>query len=216
MPRPVLWNKQAEESNTRPRVFCASLADWLDDEVPVDWLIDLLDLVRLTPNLDWLLLTKRPHLWENQLHDAKNHLAGSDRGEIFQFIYRWVKGEIIPHNVWVGTSVEDQQRAEERIPDLVEIPAAVRFLSCEPLLEEIDLGYWLGEPVTPQIDWVIAGGESGPNARPFDAEWARKIHQECLISSVPFFMKQIGGKRKPFPPIPADLDIRQFPEPKHT
>ncbi len=215
--KPVLWNRRAAESNSRPRVFCASLADWLDDEVPIEWLADLLQLVRQTTHLDWLLLTKRPQNFSviEVIHDE--FLDGNKDKDVplRGWLADWLQGSP-PHNVWVGTSVEDQQRAEERIPELVEIPAVVRFLSCEPLLEEVDLGYWLGEPVAPQIDWVIVGGESGANARPFDAGWARKIRRECLVSSVAFFMKQMGGKRRPFPPIPAGLDIKQFPEPKHT
>jgi protein gp37 len=98
-----------------------------------------------------------------------------------------------PHNVWIGTTVEDQKRADERIPDLIEIPAVKRFLSCEPLLEPLDLSYWLTESLTPQIDWVICGGESGPDARPMHPDWARRLRDQCVSVGVPFFFKQWGA-----------------------
>lgn len=118
-------------------------------------------------------------------------------------------------NVWIGVSAEDQRRAEERIPLLIQTPAAVRFLSCEPLLGPIDLArahpcgyycderYWPGGHVDhgfltpgrkPEIDWVIAGGESGPNFRPMDLEWARSIRDQCQAANVPFFFKQISAR----------------------
>lgn len=177
-------------------MFCASLADWLDDEVPIEWLSDLLALINDTPNLDWLLLTKRPQNFASRVSAATG----------------WETENLqCPENVWIGTTVEDQKRANERIPQLLEIPASVRFLSCEPLLEKVDLS--AKAPLLRNfIDWVIVGGESGPGHRPFDPDWARSIQADCRTGEVSFFMKQMGGLRKPFPKIPEDLMIREFPK----
>jgi protein gp37 len=123
-------------------------------------------------------------------------------------------------NAWLGVSVEDQARADERIPHLLETPAAVRFLSCEPLLGPIDIDEWLDDSRlgglpgsahrdTPRrgIDWVIVGGESGPDARPMHPDWARSIRDQCGAAGVPFFMKQMARRA----PIPDDLLIREWP-----
>lgn len=197
----------------RPRVFCASLADWLDEEVPIEWLVDLLDLIRQPPHLDWLLLTKRPKnfYFIESIHDEMLDSYNDDDLSLLEWLADWYQG-LPPDNVWVGTSVEDQKRAEERIPALIEIPAVVRFLSCEPLLEKVDLGDWLIEPVAPDIHWVIVGGESGPGCRHFSADWAYDLLWECYFNNVAFFMKQMGGNRKPFKPIPEEVMVREFPE----
>ena len=94
-------------------------------------------------------------------------------------------------NVWIGASVEDQQRADERIPHLLRIPAAVRFVSHEPALGPVDFG---GAIVRRSISWLIVGGESGPNARPFDVAWAHSAVEQCRAAGVPCFVKQIGAK----------------------
>jgi protein gp37 len=196
----------------RPRVFCASLADWLDDEVPIKWLADLLDLIRRTPNLDWLLLTKRPENWYRRVSLVDGEMAES-----------WIdcidmpERGVIPQNVWIGTTVEDQQRADERIPQLIQIPAKVRFLSCEPLLEMVDLSYrcFGGSDSFGLIHWVICGGESGPQARPMPIEWARDLRIQSMRARVPFFMKQLGGahdKRSDIDDLPPDLRLREFPD----
>jgi protein gp37 len=175
----------------KPRVFCASLADWLDEEVPIEWLADLLELIGKTQNLDWLLLTKRPQNWSERMHAAFR--AGFDGDE---WVSQWLDGEL-PLNVWIGTTVEDQKRADERIPELLKIPARVRFLSCEPLLEKVDLsnhspsrehGAW----AKGDINWIICGGESGPNARPMHPAWARSLRDQCAAAGVAFFFKQWG------------------------
>lgn len=201
---PLKWDRAAawEERDAeacgraaprRPRVFCASLADWLDDEVPVEWLADLLGLIWEAPHLDWLLLTKRPENWRTRISAVADFgCAPAAQPDYWTMARGWLDGRA-PENVWIGTTVEDQNRAEQRIPELVEIPARVRFLSCEPLLERVDLGYWLGESVVPQVDWVICGGESGRGARPMDARWAREIRDECAAAGVPFLFKQWGA-----------------------
>lgn len=194
----------------RPRVFCASLADWLDDEVPIEWLADLLSLIHATPDLDWQLLTKRPQSWKIRVWAAGDLIrrrGGNDR-----WLFDWCVSGIAPQNVWIGTSVEDQPRADERIPNLLNIPARVRFLSCEPLLGEVSLATWLGrEPrwkpyadlikvIDPEggvyyrrgIHWVIVGGESGPDARPMHPGWSRSLRDQCKAEGVAFFFKQWG------------------------
>ena len=147
---PIKWNRQAAPdfagphpwfSGPRPRIFCASLADWLDSEVPLAWLSDLLALIRGTPHLDWLLLTKRPQNWRSRLQELASTQA--DIGS--QIASEWLSGRPLP-NIWVGTTTEDQARADERIPLLLQIPARVRFLSCEPMLGPVDLSSVLRPP----------------------------------------------------------------------
>jgi len=206
----------------RPRVFCASLADWLDDEVPIEWLADLLALIHATPNLDWLLLSKRPGNWRTRLEAAMLFNAGRCGGictkekapfsNAYSTDWKWLREDTPPSNVWIGTTVEDQTRADERIPALLQIPAKVRFLSCEPLLSPVNLTEflpWKGEHQSkgfpevlgrqlrmcsdvPGIDWVIAGGESGPGARPMHPDWPRSLRDQCQQSGVPFLFKQWG------------------------
>lgn len=184
----------------RPRVFCASLADWLDDEVQADWLTNLMWTIGSTPHLDWLLLTKRPQNWKKRMEAALACASGQPTHSI---ITDWLGGHA-PPNVWLGTTVEDQARANERIPLLLSIPAKVRFLSCEPLLGPVDLGwpvagapahFWKGGVPTEndRIHWVICGGESGgPKARPMHPDWARSLRDQCAAAQVPFFFKQWG------------------------
>lgn len=165
---PIKWNKQAADAGMRLRVFCASLADVFDNQVPEEWRSDLWDLIRKTPNLDWLLLTKRPQ-------NILKMLPGD-----------WGLGY---DNVWMGTTVENQIEADRRIPYLVRVPAAVRFLSMEPLLGPVELGDHLYA-----IDWVITGGESGPEYRKGDANWFRGLRDECSAMGVAFLFKQWEGK----------------------
>lgn len=153
---PLRWNAKAQsaeenwieavkacagysgEKPRRPRVFCGSLCDWLDDEVPIEWLADLLQLIANTPNLDWLLLTKRPENWSPRL--AAVHKS-KFRADTWTLASPWSQGEP-PQNVWIGTTVENQEMANQRIPELLKIPAKVRFLSCEPLLGMVNIrGY---------------------------------------------------------------------------
>jgi len=143
------------EEPRRPRVFCASLADWLDDEVPIEWLADLLALIRETPHLDWLLLTKRPENWLTRMEKVTFFAMFTPAyHSLLSLLAKWhpaydggggANGSPVPPaNVWIGTTVEDQQRANERIPQLRRIPARVRFLSCEPMLGPLDLSRWMG------------------------------------------------------------------------
>ncbi len=187
---PFKWNAEAAKAGQRKRVFCASMADvfeahpMLDDERAKLWV-----LIEATPNLDWLLLTKRPENIMRMTPDA------------------WALG--LPANVWAGTSVEDQQRADERIPELLRVPARVRFLSCEPLLGPINLDHYLIDDWTriggnvhyhdrPALHWVISGGESGPGARPMHPDWARGLRDQCVAAGVAYHFKQWGE----YAPVP--------------
>jgi len=200
--QPLAWNRDGGKSGTRPRVFCASLADWLDDEVPIGWLIDLFDLISATPHLDWLLLTKRPQNFRPRFEKLRESRTSAGW---------WMDGRegCIPANVWIGTTVEDQARADERLPLLLQIPARVRFLSCEPLLGPVDLfAACFNDPddsleektrfgtnhrgLRFGVDWVIAGGESGPGARPMHPAWAQSLRDQCNAAGVPFLFKQWG------------------------
>ncbi len=175
----------------RPRIF-PSLCDWLDDEVPSDWLSDFLKLIHDTPNLDWLLLTKRPKLFEERLIEAYAHCDTP----YAKWVDQWRTGEVIPRNVWIGVSVEDQKRADERIHALLQIPSYTHFLSVEPLLEEVDLkldkilnpDYRIEPP--PVIDWIIIGGESGKGRRDCGIGAIIGAANQCVVASVPCFVKQ--------------------------
>lgn len=175
---PRKWNRQAAEAGERPRVFCASLADVFDNHKSIlpEWRADLWRLIRETPNLDWLLLTKRPQNIAKMLPD--------DWGD------GWA-------NVWLGATVENQTEADRRIPKLIESPAVVHFLSCEPLQGSVNLRPslgWLGDDA---VNWVIAGGENGPHYRPADPQWFRHLRDQCAAAGVPFLFKQWEGRSQP-------------------
>ncbi len=142
------------------------MADVFEDrEDLAPWRSRLWDLINQTPWLDWLLLTKRPHMV----------------GKSVPWTTQW------PVNVWLGTTVESQYWAVKRIPELLKHPAHIRFLSCEPLLTKLDLTQWLSG-----IDWVIAGGESGARARPMHPLWAQSLRDQCVTRNVAFHFKQWG------------------------
>jgi protein gp37 len=188
--------------NPLPSVF-PSLCDWLDAEVPIEWLGEFLELIYRTPNLTWLLLTKRPENFRTRLSEVRKLALARSWFELHGFVHQWLDrlDTPPPENVWLGTSVEDQIRADERIPALLRIPAFGRFLSVEPLLGPVDLEMALEEfqPLNPDlsrkpalIDWVIVGGESGPGARPCNVDWVRSLVSQCKAYGVPVFVKQLG------------------------
>lgn len=205
---PLRWNAHAESAGVRERVFCASMADVFEDHPAVtearEW---LWDMISRTPALDWQILTKRPENIARMLPAL------------------W--GDGWP-NVWLGVSVEDQQRADERVPVLLSIPAKVHFLSCEPLIAPVFFeplwmvpaaglcgyrGTTLADDralaqilraavrkLTPRynrnfLEWVIVGGESGPNRREMDVRWAEAIVSTCDHHAIPVFVKQDSGLR---------------------
>lgn len=166
--QPLRWNKYAAINGRRAKVFCASMADVFEwNRVLQPWRQRLWRIIDETPNLDWLLLTKRPHLAVR--------------------LTPW--DDCWPDNVWLGTTVETQRWADKRLPKLSQIPASIRFLSCEPLLGPVDLDSWLSQK---NIHWVIAGGESGPHARPSDPLWFLDLLKQCRNHEVPFHFKQWG------------------------
>lgn len=194
--KPIHWNALAAQKGVRAKVFCSSLADIFDNEVPIEWLVNVLELVFATPHLDWLFLTKRIGIAVQRLTESM-HAAESDHTR--DLIDRWLAGNP-PANVWIGATVVTQKEADRDIPKLLAVPAAVRFLSIEPLLSAMDLTRWLEAAgldtdlglSCPGIDWVIVGGESGPKARPMHPEWVMGIRDQCLAAKVPFFFKQWG------------------------
>lgn len=263
---PVRWNKQHEaffaEHGRRQRVFCASLADVFDNEVDPQWRVDLFRLIYQTPNLDWLLLSKRIGNAEIMMLDAAKTLC--DDKNIGASVYF----DPLPWpNIWIGATICNQEEADRDIPKLLAVPAAKRFLSMEPLLGSVDIRRWIAtakvtckecsssfwlhdaDPCghresgswtlacphcgdcrckpgwTPMgartidmqppddwedkevgrfdrvhptisirsaIDWIIVGGESGPNARPMHPDWARSLRDQCQAAGVPFLFKQWG------------------------
>jgi protein gp37 len=192
--QPLAWNRKAEREGKRARVFCASLADVFDNAVPAEWRLDLWELIFETLHLDWLLLTKRPQNMRDMLP--------------------WKGWEKPWPNVWLGTTAENQAEANRRIPHLLEVPAYLHFLSCEPLIGPLDLtriehhargapacffnplagrGVSMGSTWTyPRLGWVIAGGESGHDARPAGRDWLRVVRDQCAWAGVPFFFKKWG------------------------
>jgi protein gp37 len=208
---PERWNKAAAAAGERRRVFCSSLADVFDNQVPVSWRADLLALIAETPNLDWLLLTKRIGIADRLIHEALVEL-GNGTGAVVGS-WPWP-------NVWIGATVVNQEEADRDIPKLLDTPARVRFLSMEPLLGDVDLTPHLwGRPkpcddcpkdadcdcgyarrgsifkTDGKLDWVIVGGESGPGARPMHPDWARSLRDQCAAADVPFLFKQHGEWR---------------------
>lgn len=182
--QPEVWQRQAADFRAkhgrRRRVFCASLADVFDNEVPDQWRADLFALIAATPDLDWLLVTKRI-------------------GNVARMLGDWQTVPLLP-NIWLGITVVNQEEADRDVPKLLRVPAAVRFLSVEPMLGPVNL-------VPPQIgwgwlrgvravDWVICGGESGPKARPMHPDWARGLRDQCEAAGVPFLFKQWGEWRE--------------------
>lgn len=193
--KPLKWDREAAAAGERRRVFCASLADVFDNHASIlpEWRADLWQLIWDTPHLDWMLLTKRP-------------------GNIAKMLPRgWRNGW---SNVWLGCTVVNQAEADRDIPKLLEVPAAVRFLSMEPLLGPVDLLQpqfggqycvaWCGSTCMangdeecprhclPSLDLVIVGGESGPGARPMHPDWARSLRDRCQAAGVAFHFKQWG------------------------
>lgn len=191
--KPLQWNACREaffaDHGLRQRVFCASLADVFDNAVSAQWRFDLLRLIAETPKLDWLLLTKRIVNAAEMLEQAMRALTIGREG--------W-RDNYLP-NVWLGATICNQEEADRDIPKLLAMPARVHFLSVEPLLGPIMLPHDALSPIPFHcdardrgIDWVIAGGESGPRARPMHPDWARGLRNQCSAAGVPFLFKQHG------------------------
>jgi protein gp37 len=227
---PLRWRK--------PRmIFVCSMSDVFGDFVRDEWIDGIFAVMALCPQHTFQVLTKRPLR-------MREYLTRIDQ-EPQQETVRRMAAAMPPHpwppfkeivfplaNVWLGVSVEDQKTADARIPDLLATPAAVRFVSYEPALEAVDFSRWLpiaprgqgwervkceaayGEK-RPRIDWIIAGGESGPNARPANPNWFRSVKAQCQAAGCAFFMKQLSQADtrtfKDFDSFPPDLRIREMP-----
>lgn len=198
--QPMAWNAKAVQTGRSIRVFCASLGDVFDNAVPYIWRAALWSLIEATPALTWVLLTKR-------IGNAQRMLPPD-----------WLERPL--SNVWLGATVVNQEEADRDIPRLLAVPAAAHFVSCEPLLSPIEFDHeWLecesfghaddcdddlcalnadehscaGQVIPqPSINWVIVGGESGPDARPVHPEWVRSIRDQCALAQVRFHFKQWG------------------------
>lgn len=188
--QPFKWNAVARAAGERHRVFVNSLSDFFDNQVDEKWRHEAWNVISHCPDLDWLLLTKRPQNIQKMLPVG------------------WLHGW--PH-VWIGTTVENQKEANRRIPNLLAVPAVVHFLSMEPLLERVDISPW-----AVNLEWIICGSESGGrSARICDLDWVRSIRDQCAAFEIAFFWKQhaINGRKIGAP----QLDGRQWLEyPKIT
>ena len=171
---PIRWNEKAEREGVRRKVFCASMADVFDPEAPVGSLERLFDLIRKTPHLDWLLLTKRPEFIR----------------QLLMAIGVW---KLLPlSNVWIGFSAGDQENFDKRWPIIREIPAVVRFCSYEPALGPLTLP----ADTVGNLDWLICGGETHAKrfmGRSMEPAWARGIRNQCVRKQIRFFFKQWGN-----------------------
>lgn len=205
------------------RVFVNSMSDLFHENVPFEFILACMARMVTADQHTYQILTKRP---ERAL-EFDRYMAKSD------YSVAWRK------NIWLGVSVENQKMADERIPLLLDTPAATRFLSVEPMLEAVSLTNLCGvgfdalygvAECTRKIDWVICGGESGPGARPFNLAWAESLREQCKAAGVPFFMKQVGskpvaangaglghaftGKGGDIAEWPEHLRVREFPKTK--
>jgi protein gp37 len=165
---PLRWNRKATTTGYRPRVFCASMSDVFDNEVDPQWRVDLFDLIRTTPLLRWMLLTKR-------IGNAAKMLPSD-----------WESGAF--SHVGLMATLANQEEWDRDYPKLMRTPATWHGVSIEPMLQPIDIG-------DAQPEWIIVGGESGRHPRPIKAEWVRSIRDQCQRNGIAFHFKQWGGRQ---------------------
>lgn len=205
--QPEKWERQHQafqaEHGRRRRVFCSSLADVFDKEVPPEWRLDLLNLISRTPSLDWLLLTKRVGNVRAMLSEAQRLAWARSDFELAGWLGSWLLGSP-PRNVWLGATVVNQDEADRDVGKLLCTPARVHFLSIEPMLGPVVLPEVFMRPLmldgqprqfpddAGMVNWVIVGGESGPHARPMHPDWARRLRDQCAAAGVAFMFKQWG------------------------
>lgn len=200
--QPLKWKKPR-------KIFVCSMGDLFHEDVPTGLILDIFGVITGADQHTFLILTKRPERMKS----------------FMEYINRFRTTPL--ENVWIGVTAENQRTADERIPTLLDTPAAKRFVSVEPMLEQIDLnlfgnrrcGYVDKVQHTPGlvpslvpvsfIDWVICGAETGPNARPMSLDWARDLRNQCAAGNVPFFFKKAGPIGTL---IPVDLMIREYPK----
>lgn len=225
--KPLKWDREAKESGVRRRVFCASLADVFDNEVPQEWRDELWALIKATPHLDWIIVTKR-------IGNAKKMLPAD-----------WNDGY---PNVWLLITVVNKEEADRDMPKLFGVPSVVSGVSVEPQLEDIDLIPYMGgrsykcqcekawhhtennrlcprsldmwcmvcgqfAEIFPTLDLVISGAESGPKHRDYDENWARSLRDQCQETNTAFYYKQniVNGKKIETPELDGKRWM-EFPE----
>lgn len=224
---------------TRPRmIFVCAHGDLFAEGVPDEWIDQVFAVMALAPQHTFQVLTKRPERMRDYLmgfacdgarrfhiSNAADRIAtnfrswrGDGRTGWDVAVAQAITGPIWPlPNVWLGVSVEDQRRADERIPILLNTPAAIRWISAEPLLGPVDLHGWCTASwegdirraiPAPRIQWVVAGGESGPGARPMHPDWVRRLRDQCAAAGAPFLLKQWGEY------APALISMDDFANPK--
>jgi protein gp37 len=219
---PLLWRRPA-------RVFVNSMSDLFHTEIPDEFIARVFAVMAATPQHTYQILTKRHGRMRSLLSDPGFEDSIRESWDACREAFPGKAADPVGRgwyplsNVWLGVSVEDQKRAELRVPALLDTPAAVRFLSCEPLLGPIDLSPWVrclhdtvsadrcehcgassdeirrddARPVGPGLGWVIVGGESGPGARCMNLRWARQLVGRCRAGLVPVFVKQLGSAAGP-------------------
>jgi protein gp37 len=206
---PIRWRRPR-------RIFVNSMSDLFHESLDVGYIAQVFAVMYLTPRHTFQVLTKRPLRMLEILTSATFYSAVLRAATYLRHDFpRHIDGGIsdrtkFPHpNVWLGVSVEDQQAADERIPLLLKTPAAVRFLSCEPLLGPVDILEAIR--VLHRIDWVIVGGESGPGARPCRLSWIEQLMTQCREHDVAVFVKQLGSRPwedRDWVGIANDLELR--------
>lgn len=214
--QPLRWRKPR-------RIFVNSMSDLFHESLDFDAILTVFGIMINAPQHVFQVLTKRPRRMREFLR-WRDDLWTREYGKPFSF----------PPHVWLGVSVENQATADERIPELLQTPAAVRFISYEPALGPLNVARWLPwrppamepdedprvvgypPPPAPLIHWLIAGGESGPGARPCELDWFRSVRDACRMWSVPLFVKQLPGSGgrvlTKIGDFPEDLRIQEYPE----
>lgn len=188
--QPLRWQKPR-------RIFVNSMSDLFHPAVSDRFIADVFGVMAACPQHTFQVLTKRPERMRKLLGAGCMGRFESDAEEAAA-LYTHAQPDWPLPNVWLGVSVEDQTTADERIPLLLDMPAAVRWVSCEPLLESLDLRPYLdwsfahADMSRPDLDWVVVGGESGPRARPMHPGWVRSLRDQCAAADVPFLFKQWG------------------------
>lgn len=221
--KPLRWRKPR-------KVFVCSMGDLFHESVPDESIEEVFAVMALADKHTFQVLTKRPDRMRAFLADDGDRYHWAMIEGHAQRIHHMRTGEdpsmwLAVHgplpNVWLGTTVENQAAADERIPHLLSTPAAVRFVSCEPLVGAVDLSGYMDEgwfyneePLDGPLDWVIAGGESGPGARPMHPDWARSLRDQCQAAGVPFFFKQHGEWLTYYDRDNEDPDWRRCPSPE--
>lgn len=219
------------------RIFVNSMSDLFHPDVPNDFIDKVFAVMAIAKNHVFQVLTKRPERMRAYFDSLRYGSDAEDRGYkvcAWADAQFWITSSEVDligqtpkglQNVWLGVSVEDQATADERIPLLLQTPAAVRWVSAEPLLGSVSLsvpfdGYKVNaaagaRPGIPPINWVVVGCESGPKTRPMNPDWARSLRDQCAAEGVAFFMKQLSGDRgkviNEISMFPEDLRIREYP-----